>query len=96
MIAPKEVGEHIQVHGILKDGAPVFLLVDAFSISFGKGRVVVQLWACVSFRDANDEMEKTDGGDCQTELTHGVKSGRASVQELFDEFGDGSSGGPVL
>ena len=32
-----------QVHAILKDGAPVFLLRDTLLVSLREGRVVVQL-----------------------------------------------------
>lgn len=36
--------EDIQVHGILKGGSPIFLLGNTVLVSFGEGRVVIELW----------------------------------------------------
>ena len=39
---------------------------------------------------------KTYRGDCQRELGHGVEGGRAAVEDLLDEGGEGRAGSPVL
>jgi hypothetical protein len=39
---------------------------------------------------------KTDGGDSQAELAHRVEGRRASVENLLNELGNGSTGSPIL
>jgi hypothetical protein len=41
------------------------------------------------------EKTRTNGGDSKGELGHGVKSGRARVDQVLNELGDRSSGSPV-
>lgn len=93
---PSDVGElSNKVHGVLEGGSPVVLLGNALLIRLGKGRVMVELMKGQRVLWRGD-IPETDSSDSQAKLAHGVEGGRASIKDLFNKFGNGSTSCPVL
>ena len=57
---------------------------------------MIQLRSRSSLEELRKPRRGTYSSDRQTELTHRMESWRTSIEELFDELGDRSTGGPIF
>lgn len=90
----RELGN--EVHRVIEGSLPVLLLVYTVRVGLGEGRVVVKLSHAVSAINRFFASKSTYSVNGDGELSHGVESVGASVDQLLNELGDGSPGSPLL